>query len=60
MRVNLAIASAIDKLGWSARAYSRVLQFGWSLTGILSAISALMLWRWVTNLHRFLSRKWAN
>ncbi len=33
--------------------------FGWSLTGILIAISALMFWRWTTNLHRFLSRKWA-
>jgi putative MATE family efflux protein len=34
-------------------------QFGWSLMGILSAISALMLWRCLTNLRRFLSRKWA-
>jgi Na+-driven multidrug efflux pump len=35
-------------------------QFGWSLTGILIGISALMFWRWATNLYRFLGRKWAN
>ena len=34
--------------------------FGWGLTGIISGVSALMGWRWATNLHRFLSRKWAN
>jgi len=34
-------------------------QFEWSLMGILIAISALMLWRCLTNLHRFLGRKWA-
>jgi hypothetical protein len=35
------------------------LQFGWGLMGILSAISALMLWRSATNFGRFFNQKWA-
>jgi MATE family multidrug resistance protein len=50
----LAGAAILIAVAWSS------LQFDWGLMGILSAISALMLWRSATNLSRFLSRKWAN
>lgn len=35
------------------------LSFDWDLSGLLSGIVALMSWRCVTNLSRFLSKKWA-
>lgn len=35
------------------------LKFGWGLSGILIGISALMSWRCMTNLSRFLGQKWA-
>jgi MATE family, multidrug efflux pump len=34
------------------------LHYGWGLGGILIGLSALMLWRSVTNVYRFASRKW--
>ncbi|MGH7812043.1 MAG: hypothetical protein ACREP5_17335, partial [Candidatus Binatia bacterium] len=44
----LAGAAILVAVAWSS------LQLGWGLLGILSAISALMLWRSSTNLGRFL------
>ncbi len=35
------------------------LHFSWGLIGIVSGVSALMLWRCATNLLRFFSRRWA-
>jgi MATE family multidrug resistance protein len=34
------------------------LNYGWGLTGLLLGISALMLWRFLTNVYRFAGRKW--
>lgn len=34
------------------------LNYGWGLAGILIGLSALMLWRGVTNVYRFTGRKW--
>ena len=34
------------------------LNYGWGLTGILTGLSALMLWRCATNVFRFTGRKW--
>ena len=48
----LAGAAILIAIAWSS------LQFGWGLMGILSAISALMLWRSATNFGRFLNQKW--
>ncbi len=36
------------------------LNYGWGLTGILTGVSVLMLWRFGTNACRFISRKWAS
>jgi len=49
----LAGAAILIAIAWSS------LQFGWGLMGILSAISALMLWRSATNFGRFFNQKWA-
>ena len=46
-------AAILITIAWSS------LQFGWGLMGILSAVSALMLWRSATNSGRFFSQKWA-
>ena len=35
------------------------LQLGWGLAGIWSGISVLMVWRLITNVYRFVSRRWA-
>jgi MATE family multidrug resistance protein len=35
------------------------LRYGWGLTGIVSGIGALMLWRFATNLYRFVDKSWA-
>ena len=48
----LAGAAILVAVAWSS------LQLSWGLPGILSAISALMLWRSATNLGRFLQQKW--
>jgi MATE family, multidrug efflux pump len=40
-------------ISWSS------LHFRWGLIGIVSGVSALMLWRCATNLLRFFSRRWA-
>ena len=48
----LAGAAILVAVAWSS------LQLGWGLLGILSAISALMMWRSATNLGRFLQLKW--
>ena len=34
------------------------LNYGWGLAGILTGLSALMLWRCATNVFRFTGRKW--
>jgi Na+-driven multidrug efflux pump len=34
------------------------LNYDWGLTGILTGLSALMLWRCATNVFRFTGRKW--
>ena len=34
------------------------LDYGWGLAGILTGLSALMLWRCATNVFRFTGRKW--
>jgi MATE family multidrug resistance protein len=34
------------------------LRYGWGLTGILTGISGLMLWRLATNLYRFVDKSW--
>lgn len=34
------------------------LRYGWGLTGILTGIGALMLWRLATNLYRFVDKSW--
>ena len=52
MRAMLAGAAILVAIAWSS------LQLGWGLPGILSAISALMLWRSATNLGRFLQQRW--
>jgi putative MATE family efflux protein len=36
------------------------LHYGWGLAGIVSGIGALMVWRFVSNLYRFLNRSWMN
>jgi len=48
----LAGAAILIAGAWSS------LQFDWALMGILSAISAMMLWRSTTNLGRFFKQKW--
>jgi MATE family multidrug resistance protein len=48
----LAGAAILVAIAWSS------LQLGWGLLGILSAVSALMLWRSATNLGRFFSQRW--
>ena len=48
----LAGAVILVAIAWSS------LQLGWGLPGILSAVSALMLWRSATNLGRFLQQRW--
>jgi hypothetical protein len=52
MRAMLAGAAILVAIAWSS------LQLGWGLLGILSAISALMLWRSATNLGRFWQQSW--
>jgi Na+-driven multidrug efflux pump len=34
------------------------LRYGWGLEGIVSGIAALMLWRFATNLYRFVDKSW--
>jgi MATE family multidrug resistance protein len=34
------------------------LRYGWGLAGIVSGIGALMLWRFATNLYRFVHKSW--
>ena len=34
------------------------LRYGWGLAGIVSGIGALMLWRFATNLYRFVDKSW--
>ncbi len=36
------------------------LNYGWGLTGVLIGLSALMLWRAVTNVYRFTGGKWTD
>jgi MATE family multidrug resistance protein len=49
----LAGAMILIAIAWSA------LQLAWGLTGILSAVTALMAWRSATNLVRFFKQTWA-
>ncbi|MBM4298294.1 MAG: MATE family efflux transporter [Deltaproteobacteria bacterium] len=49
----LAGAMILIAIAWSA------LQLAWGLTGILSAVAALMAWRSATNLLRFFRQTWA-
>ena len=39
-------------ISWSA------LHWQWGLPGVWTGLSLLMVWRFVTNLHRFLNRRW--
>jgi Na+-driven multidrug efflux pump len=41
-------------ISWSS------LRFSWGLIGIVSGVSALMVWRCATNVLRFFSRRWAD
>ena len=34
------------------------LNYGWGLTGILTGVSALMVWRFGTNVYRFAGKRW--
>jgi MATE family multidrug resistance protein len=52
MKAMLAGAAIMIPLAWSS------LHFGWSLMGILLAITALMSWRGATNVSRFAGNAW--